>query len=198
MTRRVSPCSPERPPELLCPNLGPIISLHRNPWFEVMSRGSYCTLEYERPQVVILPVLEGNSVIMVRVRRPLIDDTPLELPAGDSNAGETPRMAAMREFSEETGILIHDPSRFIPDLPISEMPGRMPVLLSVFRVDVNQSEFDSRDVHDDDIVAVEVVPYGDIPGRIARGEIYLSSPMALVSRLLLTDCLDEKAGGDLS
>jgi len=150
-----------------------------------MSRGAYYSIEYERPQVAILPVLDGRSIIMVRVKRPLIDDCPLELPAGDSCDGETPRMAAMREFSEETGIRIDDPLRFIPELPLSEMPGRIPVLLSIFRVDVACKEFDARSRHDNDIVSVEALSFAEAACKLVEGEIYLSSPAAIISRLLL-------------
>lgn len=190
MTRKVSPCSPNGPPPLLCPELGPVFLVHENPWFKVMSRGSYYSIEYERPQVVILPVLEGTSIVMVRVERPLIDDHPWELPAGDSQDGETPRMAAMREFAEETGIQIQDPLRFVPELPVSEMPGRIPVLLSVFRVDVSQSEFISRSRHDNEILSVKAIPFGEVARMIVSGKIYLSSPAAIVSRLLLKSSLD--------
>ena len=182
--RKVSLCSPDSPPTLLCPELEPALLAHQNPWFKVMLRGSYCTIEYERPQVVTLPVLGGNSIVMIRVRRPLIDDYPLELPAGDSQDGETPRIAAMREFSEETGIRIEDPLRFVPELPVSEMPGRMPVLLRVFRVDLSKFEFDSRSPHDNEIVSVEAIPFIEVARRLVEGDIYLSSPVAIISRLL--------------
>lgn len=191
MTRTVSPCLPDRPPLLLCPDLTPVFTAHENPWFKVMSRGSYYSVEYERPQVVILPILEGRSIIMVRVRRPLIDDCPLELPAGDSLEGETPRMAAMREFSEETGIRLEDASRFVPGLPLSEMPGRMPVLLSVFRVDLNRHEFESRAHHDEEIISVLAIPFMEAARKLVSGEIYLSSPAAIVSRLLLKTAIEK-------
>jgi 8-oxo-dGTP pyrophosphatase MutT (NUDIX family) len=165
--------------------LDPVFIAHKNPWFKVMSRGSFYTVEYDRPQVVVLPVLEDTSVVMVRVQRPLIDDAPLELPAGDSNDNETPVMAAMRELVEETGIHIKNPSRFRPELPISELPGRIPVLLSIFRVDVSRSEFDNRGPHDGEIVSVEAIPYSEIVKKLIEGQIYLSSPMAILSRLLL-------------
>ncbi|MCX5809850.1 MAG: NUDIX hydrolase [Proteobacteria bacterium] len=155
-------------------------------------------MEYERPQVVVLPVIEENSIVMVRVRRPLIDDYPLEFPAGDSRERETPRIAAMREFMEETGIRVEDPLRFLPELPISEMPGRMPVLLSVFRVNVSQSEFESRSQHDNDIVSVEAIPFTEAMRMIADGEIYLCSPLAIISRLLLKKRLNTSiADGEL-
>ena len=185
MIKKVFPCSPDIPHPLLCPTLDPVFVAHENPWFKVMSRDSYYTIEYDRPQVVVLPVLNGDSIIMVRVNRPLIDDFPLELPAGDSMNGETPRFAAMREFLEETGIIIEDPLRFNPELPISEMPGRIPVLLSTFRVDVSQYEFDTRTKHDNEISSVEVLSFDEIARKIINGEIYLSSPVAIMSRLLL-------------
>lgn len=187
MIRKVSPLPPDLQPPTLCPRLKPVLLSHENPWFKVMSRGSYYSIEYDRPQVVVLPVLNGNSIIMVRVCRPLIGDSPLELPAGGSENGETPRMAAMREFAEETGIDIKDPLRFIPELPISEMPGRIPVLLSVFRVDVSQYEFDSRLCHDSEIVSVEAMSFMEAARRLIEGEIYLSSPVAIISRLLLVN-----------
>jgi len=187
MIKKMFPYGPDSPPPLLCPTLNPVFLAHKNPFFKVMSRGSYYTIEYERPQVVVLPVLEGKSIVVVRVKRPLIGDCPLELPAGDSQKGETPREAAMREFAEETGIHIDDPQRFIPELPVSEMPGRIPVLLSVFRIDLNKPEFDSRLQHDDDIVSVEVISFVDAVQKLISGEIYLSSPVAIISRLLLND-----------
>ncbi len=183
--KKVTPLLPDTPPPLLCPELTPVISEYENPWFRVLSRGSYYSIEFERPQVVIVPLLEENSVIMVRVNRPLIDDFPLEFPAGDSMPGETPRMAAAREFREETGIHITDIDRFVPDLPLSEMPGRMPVLLSVFTVKICKQEFERRARYDDDIVSVEALPLSEMARKIVNGEIYLSSPMALASRLLL-------------
>jgi 8-oxo-dGTP pyrophosphatase MutT (NUDIX family) len=185
MNRKVIPCSPDNPPELLCPQLEPIQLKHQNPWFKVLSRGTFFSIEYERPQVVVLPILENKAIVMIRVNRPLIADCPLELPAGDSLDGETPREAARREFAEETGILVDDPGRFIPILPISEMPGRMPVLLSIFRVDVSQREFESRNSVDAEITSVEAISFSEAKRKLINGEIYLCSPTAIIGRFLL-------------
>ncbi len=179
------PYPPETTPPLLCPELKPVVLAHENPWFKVRSRGSFYTLEYDQPQVAILPVLNGNSVLMLRVKRPLIDDCPLDIPGGGALPGETPVRAAMREFAEETGIEIKDPSRFVPELPISEMPGRMPVLLSVFRVDLDAAEFEARRPHDSEIVSIEAVPFPELTRRILDGEIYLGPIIAIIARLLL-------------
>lgn len=170
---------------LLCPDLDPVREEHRNPWFRVMNRGGFFTLEYDRPQVVILPVVEDDGVVLVRVRRPVIGDCPLELPAGDSQPGETLAEAARRELTEETGLHIEDLGRFRPLRPISEMPGRMPVLLGIFRVDVRRGEFAARRPFDAaEIQSVELVPVPDLVSRIVAGEIYLSSPMAILARFV--------------
>ena len=150
-----------------------------------MNRGSYFTLEYDFPQVVILPVVEEDSVIMVRVLRSLMDDAPLELPAGGANPGETPLKAVMRELREETGIGIDDPSRFHTVLPLAEMPGRMPVLLSVFRIDLSKTEWENRGAHDAEIASVHLLSRDILRQKILSGEIYLSSPVAILSRFLL-------------
>lgn len=194
MMRKISPLRPDSRPPILCPKLEPIVLSHENPWFKVMSRGSYYSIEYDQPQVVVLPILNGNTIIMVRVNRPLIDDSPLELPAGGSEPGETPRMAVMREFAEETGIVIEDPFRFVPILPISEMPGRMPVLLSVFRVDISQKEFDSRSCYDAEIASVEAISFVEAARMLVEGQIYLSSPVAIISRLLLENMVQAGDG----
>jgi 8-oxo-dGTP pyrophosphatase MutT (NUDIX family) len=200
MMRKVYASNPDSTPPLLCPELKPVFLAHENQWFRVMSRGTYYTMEYARPQVAVLPIIEGSSIIMIRVKRPLIDDCPLELPAGDSLCGETPRIAAMREFVEETGIHIRDPLRFVPDLPVSEMPGRIPVLLSVFRVDLSKQEFESRLQHDIDIVSVEAISFADAAQRLVNGEIYLSSPATIISRFLLKTFIErssaQKIGAD--
>ena len=65
------------------------------------------------------------------------------------------------------------------------MPNRIPVLLSVFRLDLNKPEFESRAPHDNDIISVEAIAFTQAAQKLIEGEIYLSSPMAIISRLLL-------------
>lgn len=182
--RRAPLSAPDKMPELLCAGLQPVAMKHENPWFRILSRGGYYTFEYERPQVAILPIVDNKGIVMVRVLRPVIGDCPLELPAGDSMRGETPRDAAAREFKEETGIVIEDMARFEPELAVSEMPGRNPVLLSVFAVHISKMEFDSRKEHDVDIHSVEVISIPDLAEKIISGEIYVGVPCAILSRFI--------------
>lgn len=185
MIKKVQPYPPGTTPPLLCPDLKPAVEAHRNPWFKVMSRGSYHTLEYDQPQVAVLPVLNGDSIVMLRVKRPLVDDCPLDIPGGGALPGETPLMAAVREFAEETGIAIKDPARFVPQLPMSELPGRIPVLLSVFRIDISTAEFEARSPHDAEVVSIEAIPFKETERKILTGEIYVGPVIAMLSRLLL-------------
>ena len=67
---------------LACPELVPVETLHENPWYSVRNRGGFFTVEYHLRQVVVLPVVNQDSIAMVRVKRPVINDMPLELPAG--------------------------------------------------------------------------------------------------------------------
>jgi len=102
-----------------CFSLTPIETVHENPWFVVRNRGGYFTTEYKQPQVIILPIVDNNSIVMVRVKRPVIADIALELPAGSTKEHETPIRAAARELAEETGIEINGLERFEMLSPVS-------------------------------------------------------------------------------
>ena len=146
---------------IACKELLPVETLHENPWFSLRNRGGYFTIDYHLPQVAILPVVNGDSIVMVRVKRPVINDMPLELPAGGAEKGEAPVQAASRELMEETGIFIADMSRFLPMPPIAISSTRVPNLAYVFRVDVSEKEFADKHHHDDEIHTVERFSLGD-------------------------------------
>lgn len=170
--------------EIACPHLKPVELLHENEWFTIRNRGGYFTMEYSLHQVIVLPIVEDRAILLVRVKRPVLNDATLELPAGGSDRNETPAEGAARELSEETGIRVN-PNRLIPMPPLAAMPNRIPNLLYVFRVDLAQEEFDKRGAHDEEIDDVELVPFGDMVRRIASGEIYVTTPVAIIATYLL-------------
>lgn len=53
--------------------------------------------------VVLLPLLDDDRVVLIENRRPTVNETLLELPAGTREADEDPDTTAARELIEETG-----------------------------------------------------------------------------------------------
>jgi 8-oxo-dGTP pyrophosphatase MutT (NUDIX family) len=178
--------------KIACPGLLPIETLHENPWFSVRSRGGYFTLEYHLHQVTVLPVVNDDSVAMVRVKRPVIDDITLELPAGAIEKDEDPAFAALRELAEEAGIVISETSRCVAMPPIAVSSARMPKLSYVFRIDVSEQEFAERQSHDDEIFCVERIPVRRLSNMMMNGEVYVSTALAILGVFLCSRGLDER------
>jgi 8-oxo-dGTP pyrophosphatase MutT (NUDIX family) len=170
--------------QVACTGLTPAQLLHENAWFTVWRRGDYYTAEYRQPQVIVLPVVEDRAIVMVRVKRPILDDTTLELPAGGSEDTETPEACATRELAEEAGISI-PASRMVPMPPLAISPNRMPKLAYVFRVGLTQQEFDNRGAHDGEIEKVELVQLEEAARMITSGRIYVSVPVAVIGTYLM-------------
>ncbi len=160
--------------------------LHENPWFKVRSRNGYFTVEYNCPQVIILPTVENHSIVMVRVNRPVISDSTLELPAGGVKDGEQPIDAAIRELNEETGIAVKDKKRFRTIPSIAGSPNRNPELLNVFQVELSSNEVNNRKDHDQEIDEVEILNFDEVRERIVNGTIYVAVPIAVISRYFLS------------
>ncbi len=172
-------------PRLLAPGcsaLTPVAEMHANPWFTIRNRAGYFTTEYRLPQVIVLPVVEGNSVVMVQVKRPILADDTWELPAGSTEVGETAEDGARRELREETGITVPDSRPLEAMLPLSNSPNRNPNLLHIFQINLNRDEFDGRGAHDDEIHQVACFGFTDIFKMIASGKIYVSVPIAVIGK----------------
>lgn len=160
--------------------------MHRNEWFVVRNRGGYFTTEFHQPQVIVLPVVADAGIVMVRVTRPLIGDTTLELPAGAIERDESPVAGAAREFAEETGITVSDLARFRPMPPMSTSPNRMPHLVYVFRVDLTRPEFDQRKPHDHEVESVHCIPFEEVMRLVTKGNIYVAAPIAVIAGYLFS------------
>lgn len=180
-----------------CISLTPVETVHENPWFLVRNRGGYFTIEYRRPQVIVLPVVANHSFVMVRVKRPIIADIPLELPAGNLEENESALRAGAREMAEETGIEIKDLHRFKMLPPVAHSPNRNPQLFYVYQISLTQQEYDQRNSHDDEISSVECLHFDDVIKMIIHGEIYVSIPVAVISRFLLWENLRNIEAGNL-
>ena len=71
-----------------CIDLQPIEILHQNQWFSLKSRGDFFTIEPSYGVVLILPVVDDHSIVLVEAMRPVLDDMhSLEIPAGGLEKG---------------------------------------------------------------------------------------------------------------
>lgn len=162
--------------------LKPVSIEHENPWFTVMNRGGYYTVELATPQVMIIPVVEDFGVVLVEVIRPIISRTSWELPAGGANVGESPVLAAQREMREETGIEISDITRFHPEPDAVIFPNRVPDVLHVFSIQLSMEEFNERHDHDDEVVESGLFAWRTIIDMIRNGKMTVTTPIALLAR----------------
>jgi 8-oxo-dGTP pyrophosphatase MutT (NUDIX family) len=172
-----------------CFTLTPVETVHDNPWFSVRNRGGYYTVEYNTPQVLTLPIVDNESIVMVRVYRPIIADITIEIPAGGTLEKETPVDAAMREFREETGIGINDKNRFEMLSPLVHMV-RSPLLPYYFQVHLSRDEFNSRVAHDREIDSVECFEFEEVLRKMIKGEILIGLQIAVITRYLLQNAIE--------
>jgi ADP-ribose pyrophosphatase len=79
--------------------------------------------------VVVLPMLDDKTVLLIRNYRQAVGQYLVELPAGTLNKGETPINAAGRELLEETGYLAR---RIKPVMSFFASPGILTEKLHAF------------------------------------------------------------------
>jgi len=142
-------------------------------------------VEYQSPQVIILPIIEQEYVVLPKVRRQILGGAVWELPAGGVQENEGPEEAALRELGEETGITIPDPSRLLPLDTLVVSPNRLPMFPSIYQVDLSHEEFETRSTHDDEVESVTSFSSDKIREMILSGEIITSITLAILARFLL-------------
>ena len=154
-------------------------------WFDLLENDTYFTIEYKTPQIIILPIVHHEFILMVKAKRPVIGASTWELPAGASEKGESMRQGASRELLEETGIHVKRLDRFeeLPSLVVS--PNRMPMFPHIFQVNLSMEEYQKRVAHDEEIEVVSLISFSEIKQMIIDGEIFISLPMSIISRYLL-------------
>ena len=166
-----------------CIDLQPIEILHQNQWFSLRSRGDFFTIEPSFGVVLILPVVEGHSIVLVEVKRPVLDDMhSLEIPAGGLAKGESLQEWALRELHEQAEIKIS------ADWPKQQRPlalsPRDPCLAYIYEAKINLYEFLARAQHDDEISQIRLLYFEKFKDCFS-GEIFLAGVMGLLSRFLL-------------
>ncbi|KMT66600.1 NUDIX hydrolase [Catenovulum maritimum] len=159
--------------------------IYSNEWITLNDRSSFYTLEPATKQVAVLAIVDKKDILLVKVKRPVINDITWELPAGGAEWNETPLVTVQRELKEETGIDI-ELSRFREVESLILCPNRFPCAPYIYFVDISCDEFSMRKAHDHEIAEVALFSLSEISEMILSSEIYLALPVTVLSRYLLS------------
>ena len=118
-----------------------------------------------RGAVVMVPVTEDASVLMVRQFRQAVGRELLELPAGTIEKGETPEACAQRELAEEVG---HAAARWERLITFFPSPGVLTEEMHVFLARDLRPTPAEREEED---LRVEAMSLREARRRIDTGEI---------------------------
>lgn len=117
--------------------------------------------------VVILPMLDSQTVVLIRNERPAVGDTLWEIPAGTLEPpGEDPDKCAARELIEETGYK----ARWMKKLgEFYSSPGFMTELMRVYVA--TGLTVVGQDLDDSERITVHPTPWRQAMKMIRTGEI---------------------------
>ena len=125
--------------------------------------------------VVILPMLDEQTVVMIRSRRYAVDATLWELPAGTLEKGELPINCAGRELVEETGYLA---GRMLPLGTFYASPGILTERMHTFLgLDLEKTEAAPEEGEEIEVVPT---PLDEVLEMIRSGEIADAKTIATV------------------
>ncbi len=116
--------------------------------------------------VVILPLLDPQTVVLIRNRRYAVGQTLVELPAGTLEKGEDAINCAGRELLEETGYLA---KRIKPMRSFYSSPGILTEKMHVFLAYDLQKQ--TQDLEPDEDIEVLTATLGEAVEMIHQGEI---------------------------
>ena len=160
----------------------PVFQNHR---FSLLEKDDFHVVEYQSPQVIVLPVIEQEYVVLPKVRRQILGGAVWELPAGGVQENECPEEAALRELGEETGISITEPSRLLPLDTLVVSPNRLPMFPLIYQIDLSHQEFDTRSDHDNEVESIAFFSLDKVREMILSGEIITSITLAILGRFLI-------------
>ena len=118
--------------------------------------------------VVILPVPEPGSVILIRQYRHPVNQWLWEFPAGSVDKGETPEAAAARECHEEIGLV---PDTVVRLSALYPTPGYCDEEMIFFRVSGLQAPSEKAAVDEDEDIEPRTFSLKDARDMARRGEI---------------------------
>jgi ADP-ribose pyrophosphatase len=135
-----------------------------------MPNGREVTVDVVRhsPSVVLLPMPDPHSVVLVRQYRYAVNRWLWELPAGGVDPGEEPDDAARRECHEEIGQLPDTVVRLGAFLPT---PGYCDEEMIFYRLSGLSAPAHAADVDEDEDLEPRTFSLAEVRSMIRRGEI---------------------------
>ena len=116
--------------------------------------------------VAIVPLLDGDRVVLVRQYRAAVRCATLEIPAGTLEPGEDPEPAAVRELQEEIG---YKPGKLVRLGGEFTAPGYTSELIHIYLgTELTPSQLDGDD---DEFIDTVTVPFDEALAMVDRGEI---------------------------
>ena len=133
-----------------------------------LSNGATIDLEVIRHPgaAAIVPLLNPDTVLLLRQYRHAVGDTILEIPAGTVDAGEAPETCAKRELVEETGYAGHHWERLGEITPV---PGYSDERIHLFLA--SSLKPDRQNLDHDELIEVVSVPFNQALRMVFQGEI---------------------------
>jgi ADP-ribose pyrophosphatase len=116
--------------------------------------------------VVILPLLDERTAVLIRNERFAVGQTLWELPAGTLEKNEEPRACAARELIEETG---YEAARLRPLTAFFASPGIITERMHAFVAD--GLALVGQDLDENERITVHALPLEETMDMVRRGEI---------------------------
>jgi len=114
----------------------------------------------------ILPIIDGDKVLLIKQFRTTIHDWILEVPAGTLKPGEDPLSCAKRELKEETGYVAHKWTKLAS---ILTSPGYSNEVLHIFLAE--NLEKGEKEPEETEVVENIVMPIDEALKKVFTGEI---------------------------
>lgn len=139
---------------------------------------SYTTIEL-RDYVSVLPLV-GEKIAMIEVLRYPRNQVSLEIPSGHIENGETPKGAAKRELSEETGYTAEKLDFMGTFHPLSRSKQQAHLFLATALKKGTQK------LEETEQIEVKLVPIKDITRLLNNGKITHNPTIIALQKFLLT------------
>jgi 8-oxo-dGTP pyrophosphatase MutT (NUDIX family) len=160
-------------------------TVHQNKWFKLVQNNNFYSIDYHAVQVVVLPVVEEEYILLSKVKRPIVGCSLWECPAGGVEESETNEIAALRELKEETGVEINDSSRLNPLQSLIVSQNRLPMFPAIFSIQLSEEEYQLRKSHDKEVEESKMFSFAEIIEMIKSGDISTAITLSILGRFFL-------------